>query len=108
MRKPISKQQSPWVEMDAEAFPEGYRSLHRSVGDGHLFALVAQEPEVGWHLSVSFRNHKGEHSRYPTWDELAHAREQLLPSNLAFAMHFPVEDEYVAVHPTTFHLYQTQ
>lgn len=70
-----------------------------------LRVLVALEPE-GWHLSISFANHKGELTRYPRWDEIIHARAELLPPDVGFVMHLPPEDEYVALHDTTFHLHQ--
>jgi hypothetical protein len=77
----------------------------RRVHDGELSAIVAQETP-GWHLSISFTNHRGEPSRYPTWDELADARDALLPDDIGFVMHLPPSGEYVALHPTTFHLHQ--
>jgi hypothetical protein len=77
----------------------------RNVSDGTLVAFVDDEPE-GWHLSISFRDHRGGWSRYPSWDELAHARYELLPAEWDFVMHLPPPDEYVAAHPTTFHLHQ--
>ncbi len=45
-------------------------------------------------------------SRYPRWDEIMHARDHLLPSDVGFVMHLPADGEYVALHPTTFHLHQ--
>lgn len=111
-RDPISKQRSPWIEdtsMGGEI--EGkypFRWFRRRTGDGLLWACVAIEPGIGWHMSMSFRDNKGQFSRYPTWDEIAHAREQLLPDELGFVMHLPplTTDEYVALHKTTFHLHQ--
>ncbi|HEX5015982.1 MAG TPA: hypothetical protein VFX15_00175 [Actinomycetes bacterium] len=111
-RDPITRQRSPWVEV-----PERYveaegkypmRFFLRRTGDGSLWAIVAIEPEIGWHLSISFRDAKNRLSRYPTWDEIAHAREVLLPPELGFVMHLPplTTDEYVALHLTTMHLHQ--
>lgn len=57
---------------------------------------------LGWHLSVSCRE------RYPTWDELAHAREHLLPMDATFALIFPPPAEYVNRDPNRFHLWQVQ
>lgn len=80
----------------------------RNVHDGHLTAMVAIEPGIGWHLSISHRTNTNppKPGRYPTWDEIAHARYELLPDDLDFVMHLPPMDEYVAVHDTTFHLHQ--
>jgi hypothetical protein len=75
------------------------------VGDGSLRALVAQEP-AGWHLSISFVDDRGRPSRYPRWDEITHARAELLPAELGFVMHLPPDDDYVALHDTTFHLHE--
>jgi hypothetical protein len=107
MSDPITKQRSPWVESD-EPSPTGYPAkwFYRRVGTGTLWACVADEPVIGWHLSISFRDHRGELSRYPTWDEILHARDELLPADVEFVMHLPVASEYVAVHRTTFHLHQ--
>jgi hypothetical protein len=77
----------------------------RRVGDGLLRALVAEEP-LGWHLSISFVDPKGRPSRYPHWDEITHARSQLLPGDVGFVMHLPPDGEYIAVHDTTFHLHE--
>lgn len=101
---PLKRQRSPWVEVEA-VIPWG-KQYERRTNDGLLVALVADEPTIGWHLSISFRNHRGDLSRYPTWDEIAHARLELLPKNVGFVMHLPPVEEYVALHDTTFHLHQ--
>jgi hypothetical protein len=105
---PLTRQRSPW-----EKDPAGDVNImgtlaycyRRRVGDGTLVALVALEPP-GWHLSVSFRSHRGELTRYPSWDELAHARYVLLPADVTVGMILPPVDEYVALHDTTFHLHE--
>lgn len=116
--QPITKQRSPWEE---RGIPPQVRGLHpatadmklyeRHVHDGLLVALAGHEPtgpgrRLEWHLSISFRNHRGDLSRYPTWDEIAHARAELLPADLEFVMHLPPMDRYVALHDTTFHLHE--
>lgn len=71
--------------------------------------FVAREPieirgivQLRWHMSIA--NPK----RYPTWDEIAHAREKLLPRDLCFAMFLPSEREgYINTHPNCFHLWET-
>jgi len=106
--QPLRRQRSPW-----QRWPEQDHTIEgvpvavwrRNVNDGALVAFVGDEPE-GWHLSISFRDRRGGWSRYPSWDELAHARYELLPAELDFVMHLPPPDEYVAVHSTTFHLHQ--
>lgn len=106
-RAPITRQRSAWKPVTGvrpELVAMG-RWFIRAVHDGTLRACVAEEA-TGWHLSVSFVNHRGVPSRYPTWDELAHARDELLPADVGFVMHLPRAVEYVAVHPTTFHLHE--
>lgn len=105
--KPITRQRSAWEHTGrAPTLPGWSADVHvRRVADGELRAMVAEEP-TGWHLSISFVDHRGRPSRYPRWDEITHARGQLLPDDVAFVMHLPVADEYVAVHDTTFHLHE--
>lgn len=77
----------------------GVRAYER--GDVHV--IVAREPvndELRWHLSISARG------RYPTWDEVADARYDLLPDELTMAMLLPPRGEYVNLHATTFHLHE--
>lgn len=85
----------------------------REVEDGHLSAFVTKEPSgpggcIEWHLSISHRTNDNppQPGRYPTWDEIAHARYELLPGDLPFAMMLPPKSEYVALHDTTFHLHE--
>lgn len=61
--------------------------------------IVALEP-IGWHLSIS------RHDRDPTWSEIATARYRLLPGVEEMAMFLPPLDEYVNLHPFTFHLHE--
>jgi hypothetical protein len=110
--KPLSRQRSPWrqdhagTELLGEALGLGATCFRRQVHDGTLSAVVGEE-RAGWHMSVShaFAGSKPG-SRYPTWDELTHARYSLLPAELDFVMHLPPESEYVAAHPTAFHLHE--
>jgi hypothetical protein len=103
---PITKQRSPWERKGQMDFG-GYQALvwHRQVGDGLLVAMVGEEPP-GWHLSISFRDRRDALTRYPRWDEIVHAREQLLPHDIDFVMHLPKLGDYVALHDTTFHLHE--
>jgi hypothetical protein len=108
--RPLTKQRSPWVEQadlvePVPGFP--MRLAIRHVHDGRLIAMYGEEP-TGWHMSVSHRSHGTKHlyRRYPTWDELSHARYELLPGDRDFVMHLPPLDEYVSLHPSTFHLHE--
>jgi hypothetical protein len=102
VRKPLTKQRSAWAHIGPMAHLNVYE---RRVGDGRLRVLVGIEP-LGWHMSISFTNHNGVLTRYPTWDEIADARDWLLPDDIGFVMHLPPADEYVALHDTTFHLHE--
>lgn len=110
---PMTKQRSPWQEIDpgdrgldlASIGSEGVRMFVRQVGDGTLRSILAHE-EGKWHLSISFVDHKGNPRRYPKWDEISHARYELMPADLYVAMILPPPDEFVAVHATTFHLHE--
>lgn len=114
-RDPMTKQRSPWVyhEEDTKWFrkvgvePDA-KVYRRNVHDGRLISIVGVIPHQGLHLSITHKKHDGEVGRYPTWDEIAHARDELLPSDLGFSMALPPTDgdDYVAVYPTTFHLHQ--
>lgn len=108
--EPLTRQRSRWVRQPLPpdlAWLASYGGAWwvRRVSDGTLRAIVAEEP-AGWHLSVSFIDHRGELSRYPSWDEIAHARHELLPAEVDFVMWLPKAGEYVNVHPTTFHLHE--
>ncbi len=105
--QPLTPQHTMWRHLGKAPTAPGWTAdaYRRSVKDGALRALVAEEPD-GWHLSISFADDCNRPSRYPTWDEIAHARTELLPADVGFVMHLPPEGEYVAVHPTTFHLWE--
>lgn len=118
---PLTKQRSPWVDLGAGQAKEvsaligasGGRDVAvfaRAVHDGNLTAVRSLDP-AGWHLSVSHtprRAHGSQRAaqRYPTWDELAHARYELLPADIDVVMHLPPPEDYLAVHDTCFHLHQ--
>lgn len=106
---PITRQRSPWVPQPGLLPPVPGSTADwysRNVSDGMLWACVADEPGIGWHVSISYRNHRGEPTRYPTWDEQVHALREIGP-RVPFAMHLPCDDAgYVALHPSTFHWHQ--
>lgn len=103
---PLTKQRSAWERSeDTDQFLPIGAWWRRRVGDGMLWACVAEEP-WGWHLSISFRDQRDRYTRYPSWDEIMHARIHLLPGDVQFVMVLPKEGEYVAAHDTTFHLHE--
>lgn len=104
-----TRHRKPWVHVE----DGDLGAVHElRVSDGQLRAIVSPPNtlgnQLGWHISISFRDNRGELSRYPAWDEIAYAREQLLPGDITMAMLLPPEEEFVAVHHTTFHLHQIQ
>jgi antitoxin (DNA-binding transcriptional repressor) of toxin-antitoxin stability system len=123
-RDPIAKARSEWVpDTNAQAYLDSQlrvdvatalepdiRAWTRSVGDGRLDAYVGTIPGVGIHLSIAHKRYNkrdGWHpGRYPTWDEIADARDRLLPADRAFVMELPKPENYVAEHLTTFHLHE--
>ena len=68
-------------------------------GTGSLTALVSRD-DGKWHVSVSHPK------RYPTWDEMACARERFTPDEVTMAMVLPPRREYVNVHSTCLHLFE--
>lgn len=104
-RKPLRTLRSQWSELAHPLLP-GCESFLRRTHDGVLMALFGDEPAIGWHLSISHRGHNGKVHRYPSWDEIADARDLFLPADIGFVMHLPPADEYVALHDSTFHLHQ--
>jgi hypothetical protein len=64
--------------------------------------IIVGRSTAGWHLSISCA------SRYPTWDELAKARYELIPDDVTMAMLLPPQAEYVNLHATTLHLWEVK
>lgn len=67
---------------------------------GGCIVIVGSTPAAGYYLSISCAH------RYPTWDEVAHARYALIPDHVTMAMILPPSGEYVNVHPHCLHLWQ--
>lgn len=69
---------------------------------GQCFIIVSPplNSEWGWHLSISHP------ARYPSWDEVAKARYELLPLDLDFEMPLPSPDKYISVHPNCFQVHE--
>lgn len=107
-RKPLKTVRSAWTEERVAVVPgcDPATLAERNTHDGRLRVLVADEPYIGWHLSISHVGHNGTVHRYPSWDEIADARDVFLPAELGFVMHLPPIGEYVAVHDSCFHLHQ--
>lgn len=53
-----------------------------------------------WHLSVSHAH------RYPSWDEIADVRYELVPDEVTMALLLSPPDEYINAHEFCFHLWQ--
>jgi len=53
-----------------------------------------------FHMSISHAD------RYPTWDEVADARYELIPDDVTMAMLLPPREQYVNVDEHCFHLWQ--
>lgn len=56
----------------------------------------------GWHISISGSASK-RHS-YPSWDEVAHIRYELVPDDCVMAMMLPSQEDYINIHEYTFQL----
>lgn len=54
----------------------------------------------GWHISIAHP------SRYPTWDEIATARYQLIPNDVTMVMVLPPREEFINIHRNCFQLHQ--
>jgi hypothetical protein len=70
---------------------------------GHVRVMITHDPTpegLRWHMSISCSD------RNPTWKEMATARYRLLPDVQEMAMFLPPLDEYVNLHPFTFHWHE--
>lgn len=114
--QPLSRQRSAWVPLEesrhagmwvAPSIP-GVRASVRDVADGVLLCFHGRQP-IGWHLSISHRRLvKGKEVlvRYPTWDEVAHARAEFLPGDVDFVMALPRDEEFLSMHDTCFQVHE--
>jgi hypothetical protein len=69
---------------------------------GNLIAMLGYE-HGRWHLSLSTKS-----KRYPTWDEIADARYDLVPREVAdMAMVLPRPEDYVNI-ANVFHLWEVR
>jgi hypothetical protein len=67
------------------------------MGECSVFVSVDDDR---YHLSIAHP------SRYPTWDEIKEARENLLPIGKWFSMLLPPPQHYVNFHRNCFHLWE--
>jgi hypothetical protein len=97
----------PLPTLMVSALP-GMEAYQREVQDGHLSVFAGREPD-GFHMSISHRTSDGRRApgRYPTWDEIYDARYRFCPPHLTMAMLLPPKEDYVNIHATTFHLWET-
>ena len=116
-RRPLSRPRSTWDTIPAPPLPSTVApaAWRRRVHDGTLTAFLTRDPDdhpagTGlWHLSISHQPNNPRHAqRYPTWDEIADARDQLTDPHIEFHMILPPAGEYVAIHDTTFHLHEAR
>lgn len=63
--------------------------------------MVGWTNHLGWHLSIDHP------SRYPTWDEIAHARYKLLPDKVEMGLPLPPSARYVNESQNCFHLWES-
>jgi hypothetical protein len=70
---------------------------------GQCSIIVSPPVDVGWgwHLSIAHP------TRYPTWDEVAKARYELLPLDVDFDMPLPRPENYVSIHSNCFHVWES-
>lgn len=93
------------MERSGVIIPSVWAVYARKVSDGFLQVIVALEPEIGWHLSISHASGP-RLTRYPTWDEIADARYRFVPNDVTMAMLLPPREQYVNLMETCFHLHQ--
>ena len=84
--------------------------LYRKEAEDGVLTVLTNVEDGLFHLSISHRvtDEDGfvRPGRYPTWDEIREAREEFCPANAVFVMYLPPKEEYVNLHPTTFHLWE--
>ena len=73
------------------------------VPDGTLQAIRDTNTEGLWHLSITHQPKRRRKHRFPTWAEVAHARNDLLPANLTVVVYLPPP---VAAADDTLHLFE--
>lgn len=61
-------------------------------------SILIHRDEAGYHLSLTGQ------TRYPTWDEVAKVRYELIPDECYMVMVLPPSSEYVNIHEFVFQL----
>jgi hypothetical protein len=72
-----------------------------SMGQCSIMVSPPIDEGWGWHLSIAHP------TRYPSWDEVAKARYELLPLDLNFEMPLPRPEDYVSIHENCFQVWQS-
>lgn len=54
--------------------------------------ILSRTDDYGWHMSIAHPK------RYPTWDEIAKARYELIPDDCTMALMLPPRSQYVNIH----------
>ena len=85
----------------AETLAEGTRAY--LMGECGIFVSLEPLEKVypkRWHLSISCKD------RFPTWEEIGMARDQLIPPEVFMCIPFPPRAHWLSIHPNVFHLWQ--
>ena len=98
MRRTTKKKSTKPIEVPL-SLSVGLEPGARSYVMGECYILVGRS-EFGWHMSISCED------RYPTWDEIADARYELIPNEVTMAFVLPPKEQYVNLHPNVFHLWE--
>lgn len=82
--------QNGLMELDTKAYTLG------------ACTILCSHSHLGWHMSIAHPQ------RYPTWDEVAKARYELIPDEATMAMMLPPKAEYINIHSFCFQLHEVQ
>ncbi len=63
-------------------------------------SIIVSHSSAGWHISIAHP------ARYPSWDEIAHARYRLVPNDVCMALLLPPQEEYVNLHSNCFQMWE--
>lgn len=89
---------NPALSVDYRQF--GQRDIFEYKMGDCLIILARMPVSERWHMSISTAH------RYPTWDEIAHARYSLIPDDVVMAMVLPSREDYINVHNYCFQLHE--
>jgi hypothetical protein len=104
-----------WVKKREDSF-DGVllRHYEATTSDGILKACVSRDPAgkngaLLWHISISHRDRFDQPDRVPTWDEMKHAKYQLVSVDVCMVLIFPRKTAtYVNLHDTCLHLWESE